>query len=83
MALMSHYAKVFSLWDRRASCIAMKRWSCSPRSACTHHAERACSELAYGDVKRVELAMALANDPKLLLMDEPTAGHGALKNATT
>jgi branched-chain amino acid transport system ATP-binding protein len=37
-------------------------------------AERACSALAYGDVKRVELAMALANAPKLLLMDEPTAG---------
>ncbi len=40
-------------------------------------AERAMSVLAYGDVKRVELAMALAHAPKLLLMDEPTAGMGA------
>jgi branched-chain amino acid transport system ATP-binding protein len=38
------------------------------------HADRPCSVLAYGDVKRVELAIAMANAPKLLLMDEPTAG---------
>ena len=37
-------------------------------------ADRACGVLAYGDLKRVELAVALANAPKLLLMDEPTAG---------
>jgi branched-chain amino acid transport system ATP-binding protein len=37
-------------------------------------AEHACGELAYGDLKRLELAIALANQPKLLLMDEPTAG---------
>ncbi len=37
-------------------------------------AGRPISELAYGDVKRVELAIALASAPKLLLMDEPTAG---------
>lgn len=40
-------------------------------------AERPAATLAYGDVKRLELAMALAGDPSLLLMDEPTAGMGA------
>ena len=33
-----------------------------------------CGLLSYGDLKRVELAVALTNQPKLLLMDEPTAG---------
>jgi branched-chain amino acid transport system ATP-binding protein len=37
-------------------------------------AERPCAVLAYGDLKRVELAVALAHRPRLLLMDEPTAG---------
>jgi branched-chain amino acid transport system ATP-binding protein len=37
-------------------------------------AERPCAVLAYGDLKRLELALALAHRPRLLLMDEPTAG---------
>jgi ABC-type branched-subunit amino acid transport system ATPase component len=37
-------------------------------------AERPAAELAYGDLKRLELALALAGRPRLLLMDEPTAG---------
>ena len=37
-------------------------------------AERAAGVLAYGDLKRLELALALTNEPRLLLMDEPTAG---------
>jgi branched-chain amino acid transport system ATP-binding protein len=32
----------------------------------TEQADRACGVLAYGDLKRVELAVALANRPKLL-----------------
>ncbi len=37
-------------------------------------ADAHCAALAYGDAKRLELALALAGDPRLLLMDEPTAG---------
>ena len=38
------------------------------------HAQRPAGVLAYGDLKKLELAIALANDPELLLLDEPTAG---------
>lgn len=41
------------------------------------HADRIITDLAYGDIKRVELAMALASMPSVLLLDEPTAGMGA------
>lgn len=40
-------------------------------------ADKPAATLAYGDVKRLELAIALAGQPRLLLMDEPTAGMGA------
>ncbi|HMA30882.1 MAG TPA: ABC transporter ATP-binding protein [Casimicrobiaceae bacterium] len=44
------------------------------RVGITDLADTHCAALAYGDAKRVELAMALAGNPRLLLMDEPTAG---------
>ena len=44
-------------------------------------AERPAAELAYGDLKRLELAIALAGEPRLLLMDEPTAGMAPRERA--
>ena len=55
--------------------------TCSSASGSAAEADRPCSELAYGDVKRVELAIALAGAPKLLLMDEPTAGMAPKERA--
>jgi len=60
---------------------ATRRWALLDQVGMKAQADRPCSVLAYGDVKRVELAIAMANSPKLLLMDEPTAGM-APKDAT-
>jgi branched-chain amino acid transport system ATP-binding protein len=37
--------------------------------------------LSYGDQRRLEIARALASDPKMLLLDEPTAGMNPQESA--
>jgi branched-chain amino acid transport system ATP-binding protein len=45
-------------------------------------ASRTLSEVSYGDKRRVEIAMALAQNPKVLLLDEPLAGLSREERAT-
>ena len=45
-------------------------------------ASRPVSEIAYGERRRVELAMALAQRPRILLLDEPFAGLSDAERAT-
>jgi branched-chain amino acid transport system ATP-binding protein len=74
MALISHAGDTYRLWRRAAACHRERALALLQQVGMAEAADRACRELAYGDVKRVELAIALANQPRLLLMDEPTAG---------
>ncbi len=74
MALISADAKLYQLWKRATEYKRTEALALLDQVGMKAQAERPCSELAYGDVKRVELAIATANAPKLLLMDEPTAG---------
>jgi branched-chain amino acid transport system ATP-binding protein len=74
MALISFHGRLRALWPFAGGLYREKALELLELVDMREQAERPCSVLAYGDLKRVELAVALANDPKLLLMDEPTAG---------
>lgn len=74
MTLLSFHRKMFSFFRPAAAQYREQALALLAQVGMADQADRPCSELAYGDVKRVELAMALANEPVLLLMDEPTAG---------
>jgi len=74
VALLSHHRRLGGWWRPAASLHRDAADRLLGRVGMREQSDRACSVLAYGDLKRVELAVALANEPRLLLMDEPTAG---------
>jgi branched-chain amino acid transport system ATP-binding protein len=74
VALVSYERQLFNLWSSTPKFAQAGAGRLLELVGMGGYAERPCGELAYGDLKRLELAIALANRPKLLLMDEPTAG---------
>ena len=74
MALMSHHKRLYSLTTFAHKLYCEEALALLDTVGMVDQSERHCAVLAYGDLKRLELAVALANDPILLLMDEPTAG---------
>jgi branched-chain amino acid transport system ATP-binding protein len=82
MALLSGKRRLFSFFSAATEFQAEQADDLLQRVGMREQAERPCAVLAYGDLKRIELAVALANRPKLLLMDEPTAGMASGERAT-
>lgn len=74
MALISHHRKSLSLFTKASKLYTTQAHDLLTLVGMESQAERSAGILAYGDLKRLELAIALAHKPVLLLMDEPTAG---------
>ena len=74
LALLAHYGAHRGIGARATDCLRVEADALLERVRMRRLAEAGCATLAYGDAKRVELALALAAAPVLLLMDEPTAG---------
>jgi branched-chain amino acid transport system ATP-binding protein len=77
MVILSYHRRTRSLLSRVRNLYSEESMELLKLVGIEDQYDRACGVLAYGDLKRVELAVALANQPKLLLMDEPTAGMGS------
>jgi len=58
----------------RQSDLASQARDALKRVGLEHLAERPLAQTSYGERRRVEIAMALAQNPKLVLLDEPFAG---------
>jgi branched-chain amino acid transport system ATP-binding protein len=74
VALASHHRQVHAVRSPLSSLYRVEAQTLLRSVGLEALADQPVNTLAYGDVKRLELAMALASEPRLLLMDEPTAG---------
>jgi branched-chain amino acid transport system ATP-binding protein len=74
MVFLSKHERLFDPWRQVSRLFREEAMALLDRIGMASQADRPANVLAYGDVKRLELALAMANDPILLLMDEPTAG---------
>jgi branched-chain amino acid transport system ATP-binding protein len=74
VALMAHHPQVWRFFRAASDRFRAAADGLLAQVGMADQADRAAGVLAYGDLKRLELAVALAHAPVLLLMDEPTAG---------
>jgi len=82
-ALLSHHGRGPNFWARSASLYRAETEALLASIGLDHLADATAGTLSYGNQKQLELGLALASDPKILLLDEPTAGMSASETHDT
>jgi branched-chain amino acid transport system ATP-binding protein len=82
LAAQAHHGHSFSFWRnaRRESGLRQAAQAALERVGLGHRADVLVSKLSHGEQRELELAVALATKPQLLLLDEPMAGLGATES---
>ena len=83
MSIQAHQGHSFRFWRPAAKDSSLTEPAMKILSdlGLADRANILADNLSHGEKRQLEVAMALATDPKLLLLDEPTAGMGAEDSA--
>ena len=76
-ALLAHRGQGRNFWSRSQALCRQESETLLASIGLAAQAQAVAGTLAYGNQKQLELGIALASDPKILLLDEPTAGMSA------
>jgi len=79
LAAQAHTQKPWAIWQRADHCPASTKAAkdAMERASLEAFAHRLAGEISHGQKRQLEIAMCLATDPDVLLLDEPLAGMGA------
>jgi branched-chain amino acid transport system ATP-binding protein len=83
LAAQAHDGHSFHFWGnaRKVSHLRAAARAALERVGLAHRADVLASKLSHGEQRELELAVALATRPQLLLLDEPMAGLGSTESA--
>ena len=82
-ALLAHRGQGPNFWSRASRLCRDEAGTLLASIGLTRQADTTAGTLSYGNQKQLELGIALASDPKILLLDEPTAGMSASETHET
>lgn len=82
-ALLAHRGQGPNFWSRATALCDGEAEALLASIGLARHASATAGTLSYGNQKQLELGIALASDPRILLLDEPTAGMSASETHET